>query len=254
MDSSRSRRPGPAPLLARPVVAAPLRLNIGCGNSPRPAEEGWVNCDLHPGSRVDRVFDCQRPWPFADGSAAEIYSSHTLEHLADYSSFFREAWRVLRPQGQITVRVPYAWHSACWWDFTHLRPWCQESFATLQPGFAHFTHNLQHDPGRLGFAFWIVQATLVFNRPWSRLWRLAPLRPLCRWAGRCLINVFREVIVDAVKTTFDDAESAAFGGTRHPCMVPCAYAVWEHEFHGWDGAALPAHRLLVFRGAVQGAP
>jgi SAM-dependent methyltransferase len=52
--------------------------------------------------------DLRRPLPFADASAAVIYSSHTLEHLHrdDAIRALCEARRVLRPGGICRVVVP----------------------------------------------------------------------------------------------------------------------------------------------------
>src|SRR5216117_2060518 len=110
----------------------PLKIHIGCGNHRIP---GYVNCDLHQTGATDRVFDCTGPWPFPDNSASTIYCSHTLEHLADFKGFFKEAYRVLQPDGNLQLRVPYGGHRAAWWDVTHLRPWFAESFCFLQPGY-----------------------------------------------------------------------------------------------------------------------
>ncbi len=107
---------------------SPLRLNLGCG-AVHPA--GWVNVDASLGARlakipwlgravarflrlrVDwsphiRVHDLRRPFPWRDGSAHTIYSSHTLEHLTreDGRRFLAECHRVLAPGGVLRIVVP----------------------------------------------------------------------------------------------------------------------------------------------------
>ena len=225
------------------VATAPLRLNIGCG---RALKEGYLNCDLSPGEGVDFAFDCQKKWPFTDGSVARIECDHTLEHLPDPMAFFREAWRVLIPMGQLQVRLPYGWHQSAWWDLTHLRPWLQESFAILQPGFTYYTRNYQHES--MGVAFWVANVVLVLERPFARMWRFAPLRPLVRFAGRHLLNVYRDLLIEAWKTTEDDNRSAAFGGNVHPAQVPCSFGVLEHEYYGRSAEGLDYHKMLIFSG------
>ena len=228
------------------IVKKGVKLNIGCGRSPKPKEEGWINCDLYPGPDADISFDACDRWPFENESIMQIQCDHTLEHLPNYIGFFREAWRVLIPNGQLGIHVPYGWHQSSWWDFTHLRPWLQESFASLQPGFTLFTKNPQHE--RLKFAFWVVNIILIFERPWARMWRFRLLRPLVVWAGRHLINVYKNMVVEAVKTTEDDKRSVAFGGQSHPAVVPCSYGVLEHEYYGKTAEGLPHHKIIIFGG------
>lgn len=219
------------------------KLNIGSGRAPL---EGYENCDLHAWPGVDHAFDAQKRWPFEDDSVGEIYLGHVLEHFADHDAFFREAWRVMAPGAKLALRVPHGWHQSCWWDFTHLRPWLQESFASLQPGFVKFTRNNQHESP--GYAFWVQSCVMVFDMPWARMWRFKPLRPLCRWAGRHLLNVYRELVVEMTKTTHDDPASAAHGGDKHPAVVPCSWGVLRHEYEGKSGDGLSHHELVIFTG------
>lgn len=220
------------------------RVNIGCGRALRDPKEGWVNCDLHPGEGVDKVFDCQRRWPFKDQSVQEIQTDHTLEHLDKPLDFFKEAWRVLIPNGKLTMRLPYGWHQSAWWDLTHLRPWVQESFAILQPGFTYYTRNYQHE--KMGFAFWVSNCIVIFEKPFARMWRFKPLRPFVKVCGRYLINVYRDIMVEAFKTEEDDKRSAAHGGPHHPAVVPICYGVLEHEYYGRSAEGLDYHKLLIF--------
>ena len=125
----------------KPSLGEPLKLHLGCGNQ---RIAGYVNCDLHPTTATERVFDCTTPWPFADDCASTIYSSHHLEHLIDFKTFFREAHRVLRPDGNLQIRVPYGGHRAAYWDIEHVRPWYAETFCFLQPGYYQAIGNAQH--------------------------------------------------------------------------------------------------------------
>lgn len=219
------------------------KLNIGCGRAPLPKEDGWINCDLYHGEGVDQVFDCQGRWPFPDESVQMVYSSHTLEHLSNPMAFFDEAWRVLVPNGQIQCNLPYGWCNAAWWDPTHLRPYMQENFAFLQPGYKEFVRNLQHN-GHV-YAFWI-RTVLVFQRRWAKLWRWRLLRPWIAFAGNHLVNVFKEIILEGFKTTQDDPASVVYGGQRHPVVVNVAYAVAKHDFEGRDLELGEQGVLIVF--------
>src|SRR6476646_2390261 len=75
----------------------PLRLDLGCGWVKEP---GYVGLDVFLALNAD-------PYPFADGSVAEVRSRHFLEHsLLDH--VFHEAYRLLRPGGRFVAIVPYA--------------------------------------------------------------------------------------------------------------------------------------------------
>jgi len=224
----------------------PPRLNIGCGTSPLPKEDGWINTDYRPGDGIDDVFDANERWPYPGEMFHEVRSDHVLEHLSDHRNYFREAWRVLKPKGSMTLRLPYGWHSASWWDLTHLRPWIAESFAGLQPGYVTYSRNLQHD--QPVYAFWIRQVVLILEPDWAWKWRYKLLRPYVRWAAKHFINVVQEIIVEATKTTADDARSTAQGGVHHPVVVPCSFGAFEHHYYGQPSDGLAYHKLIIFDG------
>src|SRR6267142_29393 len=115
-------------------------LHLGCGMS---RMDGWVNCDLHATSHADVVFDVQERWPFEDNQVREVYASHMLEHIRDFNAFFKELWRVLEPNGNVCLRMPYGGHRLAWTDPTHLKAWYAESFCFLQPGYGEHVGNPQ---------------------------------------------------------------------------------------------------------------
>jgi hypothetical protein len=67
----------------------------------------WTNIDSEPYEAVD-VQVRVPPIPYADGSVAEIFAGHFLEHLDqdEGAEFLREAYRVLEPGGKLGVVVP----------------------------------------------------------------------------------------------------------------------------------------------------
>jgi len=90
--------------IARLNARGGLRLHLGSGDR---LKSGWVNVDIHPAA--DLRLDVRRPWPFADGSADEVYAEHLFEHLAapgEVSHFLGEARRVLRSGGTLRLSVP----------------------------------------------------------------------------------------------------------------------------------------------------
>lgn len=55
---------------------------------------------LLPGGRI----------PYDDGTFDVIFSSNVLEHVLDPSTWFRQAYRVLKPGGILLAKTPSKWH------------------------------------------------------------------------------------------------------------------------------------------------
>lgn len=70
---------------------------------------GWELLNAVPGPDVDHVCNAKDLSRFPDGTFAEIYASHVLEHF-DYSGellqTLKEWHRVLVPGGRISISVP----------------------------------------------------------------------------------------------------------------------------------------------------
>jgi predicted SAM-dependent methyltransferase len=81
------------------------KLHIG-GREPR---AGWEILNVLPGPAVDHQGDAIDLSRFADGTFAEVYASHVLEHF-DYNGklikALREWHRVLAPGGLLRLSVP----------------------------------------------------------------------------------------------------------------------------------------------------
>lgn len=149
------------------------KLHLGCGVT---RLEGWTNADLYATCATDLVFDCQEPWPLAHDSLEAVYGSHMLEHLAKPLALFQHAWRALRHQGLLWLRLPYGNHRAAWWDLEHQRPWFAENFCCVQPGYAAAIGNPQHDAWQ--WPYLVEQVNIRVSAKAARLLRL-PL--LGRW-------------------------------------------------------------------------
>ncbi len=69
---------------------------------------GWTNVDLHEGPDVDIRTDVSDLSLFKDGTAAEIYASHILEHFGHTKTVdvLKEWRRVLAPGGKAFISVP----------------------------------------------------------------------------------------------------------------------------------------------------
>lgn len=82
-----------------------MNLNLGCGTDILP---GWTNVDETAAPGVDVVHDLTSlPLPFPDASADEVLCSHVLEHILHWEPIVQDIFRVLRPGGRLTIRVPY---------------------------------------------------------------------------------------------------------------------------------------------------
>jgi hypothetical protein len=96
-----------------------LRLNLGCGNRRR---EGFYGVDQVELPHVDIVADLNEPLSLLpDDSVEEIYTRHTLEHVAALLPLMGELHRVVRPGGRIEIVVPHFSNPYGYSDPTHLR-------------------------------------------------------------------------------------------------------------------------------------
>lgn len=94
-----------AAVAATPRTDGPLRLHIG-GREKHP---DWRIVNVIAGEGVDYVRSCTDLSVFGNGTVAEIYASHVVEHLGyqrDLLKALREFHRVLEPGGRLRVSVP----------------------------------------------------------------------------------------------------------------------------------------------------
>lgn len=86
-------------------------LNIGCGDEAygtdfvdiKPIREGVIACDINH----DKL-------PFEDRGFDEVYSKFVLEHITNLDNYFKEAHRVLKLGGKLTVITDNAF-GIRWW-------------------------------------------------------------------------------------------------------------------------------------------
>jgi predicted SAM-dependent methyltransferase len=96
-------RTAPAPERAQETDE--LRLHIG-GIQPR---AGWKILNVQPGPNVDFIGNCTDLSQFGDGSVAEVYASHVLEHLGyqhELHAVLAGVRRILKPNGCLRISVP----------------------------------------------------------------------------------------------------------------------------------------------------
>jgi SAM-dependent methyltransferase len=95
------------------------KLCLGCGNEPL---AGAVNHDrIKHRPEVDVAHDLNHlPWPWGDRSFDLIVAASVFEHLdIDLVKSVDECWRILRPGGQLYLKLPHWQSDVSWRDPTH---------------------------------------------------------------------------------------------------------------------------------------
>jgi SAM-dependent methyltransferase len=90
-------------------------LDIGCGNKPyeilfKDKIDRYIGCDIIQSS--DNVVDFLCPANelcFGNETFDTVFSTQTLEHVADHQGMVSEAYRVLKPGGYAIFTVPFSW-------------------------------------------------------------------------------------------------------------------------------------------------
>ena len=111
-------------------------LAVGCSDH---KSAGSIGLDKRNLEGVDIVHDVEvLPWPLPDACAYRILMSHIVEHLdpAKIVDIIDECWRIMKPQGQLLIAMPYAGSPRFWQDPTHKHAWNEATatyFDCMQP-------------------------------------------------------------------------------------------------------------------------
>jgi len=76
-----------------------LILNLGCGNQ----SYGTHRVDINSTPTTTQIFDVEEKFMFSNDMFDEIYTRNLLEHLRNVGHFLDECYRVLKPNGTITL-------------------------------------------------------------------------------------------------------------------------------------------------------
>ena len=83
-------------------------LVIGCGNK---YQDGWVNLDKQKNVKADVYFDLEKtPLPFEDNSFNYVIAHDVIEHINNLLPLMEEIYRIMKPNGIMSIIVPY-WNS-----------------------------------------------------------------------------------------------------------------------------------------------
>lgn len=81
------------------------KLNLGSGADKK---EGFVNMDWNPLTKPDIQHNLNKfPYPFEDNTFDYIEARHVLEHLEKPFNVMKELHRILKPGGELLVKVPH---------------------------------------------------------------------------------------------------------------------------------------------------
>lgn len=92
------------------------KLNLGCG---RNIKHGWINLDSAALDGVDVIHNIEYlPLPFKDEEFDLIRCDNILEHV-NYIPVLQDLYRILKPNGQLEIRVPHFTSRNNYVDPTH---------------------------------------------------------------------------------------------------------------------------------------
>ena len=94
-----------------------IKLNLGCGKRKL---KGYLNCDISPEVKSDRIINLEKKLPFKDNSIEEIIAHHVIEHVWRIIPLLHEMYRICKKGAVIDIRVPHYSGSAAWSDLTHV--------------------------------------------------------------------------------------------------------------------------------------
>lgn len=108
------------PYSPAPIDFAGAKLDVGCGERKR--SPGYIGVDQLALPGVDIVGDVHEVLSsIPDGTVAEVYCSHFLEHIDDLDGMLAQMCRVLRTDGHLEVVVPHFSNPYFASDPTHRR-------------------------------------------------------------------------------------------------------------------------------------
>lgn len=112
---------------------AGISLDLGCGNHKQP---GFVGMDIQKFPTVEIVHDIEViPYPIPASICNKILASHMLEHICPKRILrvMNELWRIMKPDGQLLISLPYGGSQGFWQDPTHCHSWNEATMYYFDP-------------------------------------------------------------------------------------------------------------------------
>lgn len=122
---------------------AGIFLDVACGSHKQ--SDLWVGMDIQALPGVDIVHDLNvHPWPLPDECAKLVLASHIVEHIPPcvidggktrfpFIEFMDDAWRILKPGGEIAIAAPHGSSQGFLQDPTHCNPLNENTWIYFDP-------------------------------------------------------------------------------------------------------------------------
>jgi len=95
-----------------------MKLNLGCGWDKL---EGYINCDISPEVKPNKIINLEEKLHFEDNSIDEILLNHVLEHIKNFIGLIHELYRISKVGAIIKIKCPFYSSWGQFNDPTHIR-------------------------------------------------------------------------------------------------------------------------------------
>ena len=102
-----------------------IKYNLGCGFDKK---IGFINIDSDKDISPDLVRDLNKDWTKGLEKADLILAYHLLEHLDNPIKFFKQCEDLLKPNGELLIKVPCVFNTNGFEDPTHKNYFTPETF------------------------------------------------------------------------------------------------------------------------------
>jgi len=168
------------------------KLNLGCGEN---RQEGYIGVDKFKTPVVDVEWDLEQyPYPFADGTIDEIFTSHYIEHHHDIRKFMNECWRILKSRGKMIIVAPY-WSSVrATQDPTHVNFISESTFIYYNKAWREANRLDHYLEIKADFEFPFTAIEYVIDPLW-----LSRNREAQEFAMKYYVNVIQDIKITLTK-------------------------------------------------------